>query len=165
MEKPVVTALQGAVTGGGFGLALACDLCVMADDAQLISAYSKLGTSPDGGTTWSLTQLLGRQRALDVMWLNEPIGAAEAHRIGLVNRIGPPARLEDEALALARRLAEGAPRAMARIKALVEVAVTSGFDEQLDHEKTAFVASVAQADFREGITAFFARRAPRFTGR
>lgn len=164
MRKPVVVALQGAIAGGGLGLALACDLGVMADDAQLISGYGKLGTSPDAGTTWSLTHLLGRQRALEVMWLNDPIDAAQAHRLGLVNRVVPAAQVQDEALTLARRLAEEAPGALGRVKALVEAATTSSFDDQLDLEKAGFVASAAEADFREGITAFFERRAPRFTG-
>lgn len=163
-RKPVVVALQGAIAGGGLGLALACDLAVMADDAQLISGYGKLGTSPDAGTTWSLTHLLGRQRALEVMWLNEPVDAAEAYRLGLVNRVVPPVRVQEEAMMLAQRLAEGAPGAISRVKALVEAATTSSFDSQLDLEKAGFVASAAETDFREGITAFFARRPPRFTG-
>jgi 2-(1,2-epoxy-1,2-dihydrophenyl)acetyl-CoA isomerase len=162
MGKPVVVGVNGSVAGGGLGLALACDLCVISDDAQLISGYTKLGTSPDAGTTWSLTQLLGRRRALEVMWLNDPIGAQQALALGLANRVVPAARLVDETLALARRLAEGAPQAIAQTKALVEAAAASGFDAQLDRERAAFVAASGADAFREGITAFFERRAPRF---
>src|ERR1700746_3710028 len=86
MPKPVIAAIAGNVAGGGVGLALACDLAEMAEDARLISGYSKLGTSPDAGTTWSLTRAVGARRAFELMCLNTPVSAQEALALGLVNR-------------------------------------------------------------------------------
>jgi len=162
MPKPVIAAVAGNVAGGGVGLALACDLAVMADDARLISGYSKLGTSPDAGTTWSLTRAVGMRRALELMCLNTPVSAQEALALGLVNRVVPSTQLAEAAIDMAKRLAEAAPAAIANIKSFVETAMVSDFDSQLDREKASFMACAATDHFREGVTAFFERRAPKF---
>lgn len=164
MPKPVVAGVHGPVAGGGVGLATACDLIVAADTTTFLSAYTKLGTSPDGGTTWSLTRLLGPRRALEFMLLNDSIDAQTALRLGLVNRVVPAADLQDDVMAYARRLAETATGASAAVKRLVGAAVHGGLDDQLDLEKRAFVSAAATPDFHEGITAFFERRPPRFNG-
>lgn len=158
MHKPIIAGLTGSVAGGGLGFALACDLCVMADNSRFSSAYAKIGTSPDAGTTWSLTTLLGRRRALEVMWLNDPIDAHRALALGLVNKVVPPEQLRQETIALAQRVAAGPPDTTWRIKSLVEHACTSDFDTQLDREKASFVAAAGHSEFREGIAAFFERR-------
>jgi 2-(1,2-epoxy-1,2-dihydrophenyl)acetyl-CoA isomerase len=162
MTTPIVAGLTGAVAGGGLGFALSCDLCVMADNARLLSAYSKIGTSPDAGTTWSLTHLLGRRRALEMMWLNDAMSAETALSLGLVNKVVPADRLRSEALDMAKRIACGPPETNRRIKALVEQACTSDFDAQLDREKAGFQQAATSEEFREGITAFFERRPARF---
>lgn len=162
MPQPVIAAVQGPVAGGGVGLALACDLVVAAADATFLSAYTKVGTSPDGGTTWSLTKLLGAKRALAFMLLNETMTADEARDLGLVNLVVPPSELDAATRRLAERLAAGSIGATASVKRLVACAATSPFDAQLDLERTAFVAAAGTADFREGVTAFFERRTPRF---
>jgi len=162
MPKPVIARLSGSVVVGGLGLALACDLCVMADNARLISAYSKIGTNPDAGTTWSLTHHLGRRRSLEVMWLNDPIGAQEALSLGLVNRVVPQSRLESETLAVAKRIADGPPGTTGRIKSLVDQACVSDLAAQLDREKAEFVAAAGSREFREGITASFEKRPAQF---
>lgn len=162
MPKPVIAAIAGNVAGGGVGLALACDLAVMAEDARLISGYSKLGTSPDAGTTWSLTRAVGARRAFELMCLNTPVSAQEALALGLVNRVVPASELATQALEMAQHLAEGAPMAIARIKSLVGKATISDFDGQLDRERACFIECAATDDFREGVSAFFERRAPKF---
>jgi 2-(1,2-epoxy-1,2-dihydrophenyl)acetyl-CoA isomerase len=163
MPKPVIAAVAGNVAGGGVGLALACDLAVMSEDAKLISGYSKLGTSPDAGTTWSLTHAVGARRAFELMCLNTPVSAQDALALGLVNRLVPAARLAEHAIDMAQRLAEGAPAAIAGIKSLVEMAGISDFDSQLDRERASFIKCAATDDFREGVNAFFERRPPRFS--
>jgi 2-(1,2-epoxy-1,2-dihydrophenyl)acetyl-CoA isomerase len=162
MPKPVIAAIAGNVAGGGVGLALACDLAVMADDARLISGYSKLGTSPDAGTTWSLTRAVGARRAFELMCLNAPVSAQEALALGLVNRIVPASQLAEQAIEMAQRLAEGAPMAVANIKSLVETAGDCDFSSQLDKERASFIECAATEQFREGVSAFFERRPPRF---
>ena len=162
MPKPVVAAVQGPVAGGGVGLALACDLVVMAEEATLQSAYARIAQSPDDGTTWLLPRLLGPRRALDFMLLGERIGAAEALRLGLVNRVCAASRLDAETRALAERLVANAPGSTANIKALVRASLDSGHDAQLAREKRCFATAAGTADFAEGLAAFFERREPKF---
>lgn len=162
MPQPVIAALQGPVAGGGLGLALACDMAVASEEATFLSAFTKIGTSPDSGTTWSVTRLLGHRRAMEVLLLNEPMDAKTALALGLVNRVVPAGGAETEALALAHRIAGGAHGATAAVKRLVGQAVTASFAEQLGAEKLSFVERAGTADFREGIAAFLERRPPRF---
>ena len=162
MEKPVIAVVHGPVAGGGLGLALACDLIVAADNTSFLSAYTKLGTTPDGGTSWSLTRLLGARRALAFMLLNERMNASEALELGLVNHVVPLGELSTAALSLAESLAATCAAATAGVKRLTQTAQTGTFDQQLDLEKSSFVDAAATADFAEGINAFFERRTPRF---
>lgn len=162
LPQPVIAAVQGSVAGGGVGLALACDFVVAAQGASFLSAYTKLGTNPDGGTTWSLARLLGPRRALEFVLLNEKMDAQTALSLGLVNRVVPEAELAGAALALAERLSQCSFEANRASKALVQAAMEGSFDEQLDLEQRAFSANAGSADFREGIQAFFEKRPPRF---
>ena len=162
MPKPVIAAVQGPVAGGGVGLAFACDLVVAAADATFLSAYTKLGTSPDGGTTWTLTRLMGAKRALAFMLLNDRMSAEDERGLGLVNLVVPPSELASAVGDLAQRVAAGSVGAMASVKRLVGLAATGSLDAQLDAELDWFVRAAGSADFREGVAAFFDRRPPRF---
>jgi 2-(1,2-epoxy-1,2-dihydrophenyl)acetyl-CoA isomerase len=165
LPVPVVAAVQGAVAGGGLGLALATDLVIAADDAKFVPAYTAIGTSPDGGTTWSLTQLLGTRRAMATLMLGDTIDAPAALAMGLINRVVPRAELAAEVMKVAQKLAAGAPGALAKVKGLVYAAATSPLDPQLEREHVGFREAAATADFREGINAFFERRPALFSGR
>jgi 2-(1,2-epoxy-1,2-dihydrophenyl)acetyl-CoA isomerase len=162
MPKPIIAVLHGAVAGGGLGLALACDLAIAADNAVLVSAYTKLGTSPDGGTTWSLTHALGARRAMDMMLLNTPINAAKALDYGLVNRVVPLDELDRESLLYAKQCASGSQGANAAVKRLTQAATELALQSQLALERQSFIERAASADFREGVTAFLEKRPPRF---
>jgi len=162
LSMPVIACIQGPVAGGGVGLALACDLIIAADDTKLVPAYARIGTSPDGGTSWSFTQLLGPRRAMEVLMLGEPIEANQALSLGLINRVVARQELERASQALAQRLAAGPRVALANIKRLVQLAPRSDLDTHLEAERNCFVAAAATADFREGISAFFAGREPAF---
>lgn len=164
MPKPVIAAVHGPVAGGGLSLAVACDLVVAAEDATFLSAYTKLGTSPDGGLTWSLTQLVGRRRALDLILTNERIDSRTALAWGLVSRLVPEGEAEKAAIALGRSFETASAGAVAAVKRLVGDAATASFDSQLDAERASFVERAGTADFREGIAAFTEKRAPRFPG-
>ena len=159
---PVIASIQGPVAGGGVGLALACDLIIAADDTKLVPAYGRIGASPDGGTSWSFTQLLGPRRAMEVLMLGDPIEADQALSLGLVNRLVALQDLASATEALAQRLAAGPRIALANIKRLVQQAQRSDLDAHLEAERNCFVDSAATPDFREGITAFFAGRQPIF---
>lgn len=165
LKLPTLAAVQGPVAGAGFSLALACDLCIAADDAVFTMAYARIGASPDGSATYRLPRLVGERKALELAMLAEPVRAPEALTLGLVNRVVPAADLAGEALALARQLAQGPTTAYARIKHLVRHALGNDLPAQLDLEREAFLAGTGTADFREGVQAFLAKRSPQFEGR
>jgi 2-(1,2-epoxy-1,2-dihydrophenyl)acetyl-CoA isomerase len=162
LDAPVIAGVQGAAAGGGLGLALACDFLIVSENATFVPAYLKLGTNPDGGTTWTVTQLLGRRRALEWLMLGDAIDARAAEKLGLVNRVVANDALASEVDALAHRIASGPKGAQAALKRLVDQASTGTIDTQLDAEREGFIKAAGTADFREGVAAFFERRAPHF---
>lgn len=162
MKPPVIAGVQGAVAGGGLGLALACDLVVAADDASFVPAYTRIGTSPDGGTTWSITRLIGQRRALEWIMLGDPMTAKAACDIGLINGVVPADQLAAEVDRIARRVAEGPAFAFSSVKRLVHQAPATSFNDQLEAERDSFVAAARTPDFHEGIAAFFERRPAKF---
>ena len=164
-NAPVLAALHGAVAGGSMSLALGCDLRIAADNARFNLAYARIGASNDGSSSWHLPRLVGLGRAMEIALLNDSIDAAEALRLGLVNRVVPVAELERESMALAQRLAEGPTKAYGRIKRLLRASFERDLSAQLDAEADAFVEGTTTEDFREGLEAFFGKRAARFSGR
>ena len=156
--------MHGAAAGGAVGLALACDFVIASEDATFVPAYTKLGTSPDGGTTWSVTRLIGPQRALEWLMLGEAIDARTAKDMGLVFAWYAKDALASEVDALARRIASGPATAQASLKRLIDQSLHSSLDAQLDAERAGFVRAAGTADFREGVSAFLERRQPDFTG-
>lgn len=164
LEKPVVAAVNGAAAGAGVGLALACDLRVLSEKAQLHPAFIKVGLAPDTGVSWFLARALGPAAALEHLWLGAPIGAERAKAAGLANRVVPPEAVLEEALGLARALAAGPPKAMALTKRAVRSALELELDAQLDREARLQEIAGRTKDHREGVAAFFEKRAPRFTG-
>ena len=162
--KPVIAAAHGPVAGGGLSLAVACDFVVAAEEATFLSAHTKLGTSPDGGLTWSLTRLIGQRRALDMILANTRIDAATALPWGLVSSVVPATGLEASAVELAKGFEQASPGATAAVKRLVAAAAGQSYEAQLDAEMASFIDRSGTADFREGITAFVERRPARFPG-
>lgn len=165
LNAPVIASVQGAAAGGGLSLALACDLCIAADDARFNMAYARIGTSPDGGGTFHLPRLVGLRRAMELALLSTDIGAQEALALGLVNKVVPAADLKTETDALARRIASGPTLAFGRIKRLLRASFSHSLTEQLAAEREAFVGSAGTADFREGVAAFVEKRKADFKGR
>ena len=163
MPKPLVAAVQGAAAGVGLSLVLASDLAVVAEDAVFASGYIHLGTSPDGGMTATLAQVVGLKRAAELMMLGDRFDAARAVQLGIVNRIVPPAALEAEAMALATRLANGPAHAYGRTKALLQATLGDAFDAQLRRETESFAACAATEEFVEGVRAFLEKRRPNFS--
>jgi len=160
--KPVIAAVEGAAAGAGFGLALACDLIVAAQDAQFTLSYGRLGLSPDAGSTWNLLQVLPRTLVLRLLWLAEPIDAARLHEAGVVGWLAPKGEALAHALQVADRLAAMAPNAIASAKELVQLASTRTLHKQLAAERDHFIDNLFHANAAEGLQAFFEKRPPRF---
>lgn len=165
MNAPVLGSLHGAVAGGGLGVALACDLAIAAEGTRFNLAYGNIGASSDCSTSWGLPRLVGLRRALEIALLGQTFDAAEALRIGLVNRVAPAAELEAETMKLARRLADGPPLALGRLKRLMRESFDRDLQGQLDAEAEGFAYCAATEDFAEGVAAFFEKRQARYRGR
>lgn len=165
LKQPSVACLHGAVAGGGFSLALACDLAIAADNARFTMAYARIGAAPDAGGSYHLVRAVGMKKAREIALLAETFDASEALRLGLVNRVVPAGEVEGEALALARRLAAGPTQAYGRIKMLLDASAANTLGEQLELERKAFAETTRTADFREGIAAFVEKRPAAFSGR
>lgn len=161
--KPVIAAVEGAAAGAGFSLALACDFIVAADDAIFVMAYSSVALSPDGGGTWSLSHALPRQLVGELLMAGERIGAQRLQALGVVNQVTPPGAALQEALALAERLNERAPNALASIKELMNEAPGASLQRQLASESRHFVDNLHHANGGIGIDAFLKKQRPKYT--
>jgi 2-(1,2-epoxy-1,2-dihydrophenyl)acetyl-CoA isomerase len=164
MPKPVLACVHGAVAGGGLSVMLACDLAIASRDAQLSLAYANIGTSPDGGSSFTLPRIVGLRKALELAFLGERLDADAACSLGLVNWVVEPAELEARAAALLERLAAGPTFAFGRTKALFNETWERTMDAQLDAELASFGRCIPTRDFAEGTGAFVAKRPPVFTG-
>ncbi len=163
--KPSVAAVNGFALGGGLELAMACTVRFASENAKLGQPEVKLGIIPGYGGTQRLPRLVGRGRALELLLGGEPVTAAEAYRIGLVNAVVPQAELLAHSRAwLAKVLANG-PLALGLVMEAVDVGLDSGLDEGLRFEAAAFGVSAATEDRREGTRAFLEKRKPAFAGK
>jgi 2-(1,2-epoxy-1,2-dihydrophenyl)acetyl-CoA isomerase len=163
--KPVVTAVNGAAAGAGVGVALAGDIVFAARSARFILSFARLGAALDGGTSLFLQRSLGAARARVLALTGDPLSADTAADWGLVWKCVDDAQLLDEARAMAQRLAEGPPLALAQIKQQLEQAWAGELGPTLDAEADAQSRAFVTQDLKEGATAFVEKRAPRFTGR
>lgn len=162
MPKPVLASVSGAAAGFGLSLLMACDLAIAADTAYFTLAYSLIGASPDGGSTFALPRTVGSKKAMEIALLGERFDARTAERLGLVNRVVPAAALESETMELAARLAAGPTAVHARTKRLLNASLGSSLETQLQREAEAFAQCAVEPDFAEGIRAFLEKRAPRW---
>jgi len=165
MGKPVIAAINGYALGGGCELAMACTLRLAADTAKLGQPEIALGLIPGYAGTQRLSRLVGRGQAMEMILTGTPIAAAEAQRIGLVNRVVPAAELMAQARALAAQLAKSAPIAMRYIINAVNKGVEIPFAEACQYEATLFGLVASTDDMKEGTAAFLAKRKPEFKGR
>ena len=164
MPKPVVASVSGAAAGFGLSLVMACDLAIVADNSYYTLAYSLIGVSPDGGSTFALPRLVGAKKAAEIALLADRFDAATAERLGLVNKVVPAAELEAETQKLAQRLAAGPTAVYGRTKALLQRSLDHSLETQLQREAESFAQCATEPDFAEGIRAFVEKRKPTFKG-
>jgi enoyl-CoA hydratase len=164
-HKPSVAAINGFALGGGLELAMACTVRFAAENARMGQPEVKLGIIPGYGGTQRLPRLVGRGRALEMLLAGDPVTAAEAYRIGLVNAVVPQAELLNHSRAWLGKALANAPAALGLVMEAVDVGLNAGLEEGLRFEAAAFAVSAATEDAREGTKAFLEKRKPAFAGK
>jgi 2-(1,2-epoxy-1,2-dihydrophenyl)acetyl-CoA isomerase len=163
-EKPVIAGVNGTAAGGGMHLALACDLVVAAEESKFIEVFIRRGIAPDAGGAWILTRLVGIQKAKELFFFGDDVPAAEAYRLGLVNRVVPRADLEATVRELATRLANGPTKAIGMAKWLTNRALDVDRATSFQDEAVAQELITHTLDSKEGIASFVERRPSEFKG-
>ncbi len=165
LPQPTIAKVNGIAAGAGLNMALGCDLVVASSDARFSEIFSRRGLSVDFGGSWVLPRLIGMQRAKELVLLADIIDAAEAERLGLVNKVVPPEALDDAVADWSRRLAAGPPIALAQSKRLLDNSFSVTLEQAVDDESRAQTINFVTADTAEAIAAFLEKRSPRFEGR
>jgi 2-(1,2-epoxy-1,2-dihydrophenyl)acetyl-CoA isomerase len=158
MPKPVIAAMNGPAVGIGASYALACDIRIATPEAYLLEAFINIGLAPDGGVSWLLPRLAGTGVAYEMFFTGKPLSAADAHRLGVVNRVVPQERFEEEVRALAAQIASQPRQALAAAKRAVNHALESSYEDALEFESYLQEAQAASPEFAEGVQNFLARR-------
>ena len=161
---PTVAAIEGPAVGAGMGLALACDLHVLAAGARFVPGYLRIGASPDGGVSWLLSRAVGSARAASILLQNLPLSADRCLELGLADAVVDDGAALEVALELAARVAGTAQRALVATRGLTERAGANTLSDHLDLERETVMGLWAGGDFREGVTAFLEKRRPNFRG-
>ncbi|WP_369175206.1 enoyl-CoA hydratase/isomerase family protein [Streptomyces sp. R28] len=164
-EKPVIAAVNGTAAGLGAHLAFACDLVLAAESAKFIEVFVRRGLVPDGGGAYLLPRLIGPQRAKELMFFGDALTAADAERLGLVNRVVADGELDKTAREWAERLATGPTRALALTKQLVNASLDTDRTTAFAAEAAAQEINMTTRDAREGVASFVERRSAEYKGR
>jgi enoyl-CoA hydratase/carnithine racemase len=165
MDKPVVAMVNGPAVAGGLTLALACDFRIAADTAKLGDSSGRFGLLPDEGGAWFFPRAMGLDRALKMSLLHEVYPAPEAMSLGLVTDVVPADELRVATLAFARAIAARAPLAVRLAKNMMRKGLDSSLENSLDDAALSVMIANPSQDVREGVKAFFEKRAPKFEGR
>ena len=161
---PVVAAVNGVAAGAGMGVALGCDIRVMAESAFLTSAFTAIGLAPDSGTTYWLPQHVGVSKAIELAMTNKRVPADEAHRLGLCAEVVPDDEVVSKAVELAKRLTDMVPDSLVTTRNLIRGATSLTFNEALQEEKREQGRLGKTAEHREGVAAFLEKRKPDYRG-
>ena len=164
MSKPIIAMINGVAAGAGMSLALAADIKIMVEGARFVEAFAKIGLAPDAGATFLMTRSFGASRAMELALTGGEIDAKEAERLGAVNLVVPPNRLETDTRALAERLAKG-PMGIRLAKRGMNRALVADLDTTLDYEAHLQEIVAASEDFKEGVDAFYEKRAAKIRGK
>ena len=165
MPKPTISAVNGHAVGAGLSVALSADLVIASEQAKFGTAFANVGFSGDFGGTWLLQRLVGPQKAKELYLLGEIITAEKALALGMITKVVPHADLMPEAMALAKRLANGPTKAFGRMKDNFSYGATATFGDALTREAQNMIDSAKTADNAEALRAFLEKRPPAFVGR
>jgi 2-(1,2-epoxy-1,2-dihydrophenyl)acetyl-CoA isomerase len=165
LPKPIVCAVNGTAAGAGASIALACDIVIAARSASFIQAFARIGLVPDSGGTWFLPRLVGSARAMGLALLADKVPAEQAAEWGMIWKVVQDESLPTEAMKLAKTLADGPTKGYGLIKKVMHASAVNTLDAQLDLERDVQREAGRSEDYREGVTAFKEKRAPRFTGK
>jgi 2-(1,2-epoxy-1,2-dihydrophenyl)acetyl-CoA isomerase len=165
MPKVTIGAINGPAAGAGLSIALACDIRFASDAARFGTAFARVGFSGDFGGTYLLTQLVGTAKARELYFTAEVLGAEEALKLGMVNRVVPAANLTEEASAFAKRIASGPTVAFSYMKAHLNLALKSDLRTILDRESYGQTLTGLTEDHKEAVKAFLEKREAKFNGR
>lgn len=165
MRAPLIVAVNGAAAGAGFSLAAAGDLVLAGRSAKFTMAYTAAGLVPDGGSSYFLPRIIGLRRTQELMLTNRRLSADEALDWGLISRVVDDAELPNEAEKLAEQIASGPTGSYGAVKKLLASTFQAPLETQMEMESAAISRAAVSADGREGVTAFFDKRLPAFTGR
>ena len=165
MPKPTIAMVRGAAAGAGLSLALACDLRVASETARFATAFARVGYSGDFGGSWYLTQLVGTAKARELYYTAEIVDARQALALGIANRVVADDKLEEETMALARKIASGPRVALRYMKRNMNAAETGTLRDSLDLEAWHHTRTGQTEDHREAAKAFVEKREPVFRGR
>jgi 2-(1,2-epoxy-1,2-dihydrophenyl)acetyl-CoA isomerase len=164
MNAPLIIAVNGNAGGGGMSLALAGDIVLAGESSRFTLAYTRVGLTMDGSSTYFIPRLIGLRRTMELALTNRVLTAREAESIGLITRAVPDGELMKQAVTLANELAQGATKAYGGIKRLMYASANNTLDEQMELEGEAIADAGRTLDGKEGIASFLAKRPPKFTG-
>ena len=165
MDKPTIAMVNGAAVGGGFDIALACDMRVGSENARFMVAFTRIGIVPGSGGAWLLSRIVGMPKACELIFSGDFVEAEEAYRIGLLNKLVAADRLEEETMALAQRIAQGPPIALRLDKMMIYKGLGTDLETALAFASACENITLHSQDHLEGVMAFTQKRKPQFRGR
>jgi 2-(1,2-epoxy-1,2-dihydrophenyl)acetyl-CoA isomerase len=164
LDKPTIAMVNGVAAGAGMDLASACDIKIGSEKTSFTLGFNRLGLIPDSGGAWFLPRIVGLSKAAEILLTGDTIDAKEAERIGLLNKLVPSSELERETMALAQRIAQGAPIVHRLNKDLLRRGLGMDLETALVFTSAALNIAIATEDHKEGVRAFVEKRAPLFKG-
>ncbi len=164
MNAPLIARINGVAAGAGLSMSACCDLAICTDTAKFTSAYTAIGLTPDGSSTWFLPRLIGNRRTMELFLTNRTLSASEALDWGLVNQVVAQNQLDDTVNEMADKLASGPTLAHGGIKKLVQMSLNDSLESQMERETRSIVELSTSADGLDGVKAFVEKRRPDFTG-
>jgi len=165
MPKPVICRMNGVAAGAGASLAMACDIIVSVDSASMIQAFANIGLVLDSGSSFFLPNLIGYNKAFEFCTLGSKVSAAEAHRLGIINKLVPAEELDSAVKEYADRYAAAAPKSMALIKKMLNKSLSSNLRDMLQYEAYSQEIAGMSDDYKEGVAAFLEKRKAVFSGK